>query len=159
MTVVPFFHGTFTLERVWAVPPSRVFEAWSDPQLKAQWFTGPPERWTLRRRSIDFREGGQEVLEGRFEESGLVTRFDARFHLIETDRRLVYAYDLHHGTQFHSVTLSSLLLEKEGRGTHVSYAEQIVFLDGKDGTASRRHGTELQFAAIEKVLQSAGAAR
>ena len=159
MTVAPFFHGTFTLERVWAVPPSRVFEAWSDPKLKAQWFTGPTERWTLLRRSIDFREGGQEILEGRFEESGLVTRFDARFHLIEPARRLVYSYDLHHGAHFHSVTLSSLLLEKEREGTHVSYTEQIVFLDGKDGTASRRHGTELQFAAIERVLQSAGAVR
>ena len=159
MTVAPFFHGIFTLERVWAVSPARVFEAWSDPQLKAQWFTGPPERWTLLRRSIDFREGGQEILEGRFEESGLVTTYDARFHLIESDRRLVYTYDLHHGARFHSVTLSSLLLEQEGRATRVTYTEQIVFLDGKEGTASRRHGTELQFAAIERVLQAKGAAR
>jgi hypothetical protein len=32
----------------------------------------------------------------------------------------------------------------------LSYTEQIVFLDGRDGTADRRHGTELQFAMIEK---------
>ena len=37
---------------------------------------------------------------------------------------------------FHSVTLSSLELEAEGDGTRVSYTEQIVFLDGKDGTAT-----------------------
>ena len=36
---------------------------------------------------------------------------------------------------FHSVTLSSLELEAEGDGTRDSYTEQIVFLDGKDGTA------------------------
>lgn len=54
MTESPFFHGTFTLSRVWAARPDRVFAAWSDPDLKAQWFTGPAERWTLLRRSMDF---------------------------------------------------------------------------------------------------------
>lgn len=53
-------------------------------------------------------------------------------------------------------TLSSLELEAEGDGTRVSYTEQIVFLDGKDGTADRRHGTELQFGMIETALQSSG---
>ncbi len=107
MTAAPFFHGTFTLKRVWAAPSHRVFGAWCDPEPKAQWFTGPPERWTLLRRSMDFRVGGQEVLEGRFLESGTVTLFEARFHVIEPARRLVYTYDLHHSGRFHSVTLSS----------------------------------------------------
>lgn len=157
MTEASFFHGTFTLKRVWAATPDRVFGAWSDPLLKAQWFTGPPERWTLLRRSMDFRVGGQEVLEGRFDESGMTTFYEARFHVIESARRLVYAYDLHLSGRFHSVTLSSLELEAEGDGTRVSYTEQIVFLDGKDGTADRRHGTGLQFDMIETALQSCGA--
>ncbi|OHV77918.1 SRPBCC family protein [Ensifer sp. LCM 4579] len=157
MTAAPFFYGTFTLKRVWATPPERVFGAWSDPHLKAQWFTGPPERWTLLRRSMDFRVGGLEVLEGRFNESGTVTLFEARYHVIEPARRLVYAYDLYHSAHFHSVTLSSLELEAQGDGTHVSYTEQIVFLDGKDGTADRRHGTGIQFDMIETTLQFNGA--
>src|SRR5262249_41621658 len=128
----------------------------SDPQLKAQWFAGPPERWTPMRRSLDFRVGGTEVLEGRFEESGLVTRYEARFHLIEPARRLVYIYDLYHAGHFHSVTLSSLELAAQGQGTRVSYTEQIVFLDGKEGTADRRHGTEFQFGMIETTLRAAG---
>ena len=157
MTKSPFFHGTLTLKRVWAVPPGRVFGAWSDPQLKAQWFTGPPDRWTLSRRSMDFRVGGLEVLEGKFNESGLVTLFEARFHVIEPAHRLVYAYGLHHSGRFHLVTLSSLELEAEGSGTRVSYTGQMVFLDGKDGTADRRHGTGLQFGMIETSLHSGGA--
>jgi uncharacterized protein YndB with AHSA1/START domain len=152
MTTTPFFHGTFTLKRTWAASPARVFSAWADPKIKSQWFTGPSDEWTLMRRSIDFRPGGTEVLEGQFKKSGLVSLFEARFHLIEQDRRLVYDYDLHHGGNFHSVTLSSLTLESEGYSTRVSYTEQIVFLDGKDGTASREHGTALQFAEIEKAI-------
>lgn len=64
MTVTPFCHSSFTLKRTWKTSPAHVFRAWSDPALKAQWFTGPKDRWTLTRRSIDFREGGMEVLEG-----------------------------------------------------------------------------------------------
>lgn len=156
MTIAPFFHGTFTLKRTWNVSAERVFKAWSDPLVKAQWFSGPPERWTLLRREMDFRVGGQEILEGRFNESGLVTCFDARYHLIEPGKRLVYVYDLFHSGQFHSVTLSSLELEEDGNRTRVSYTEQVVFLDGKDGTEARRHGTELQFGMIENILQPAG---
>lgn len=152
MTVLPFCHGTFTLKRVWAAPPARVFRAWADPELKAQWFTGPKDRWTLIERSIDFREGGTEVLEGRFTESGTTTHYKARFHLIEPDQRIIYAYDLHHTGRFHSVTLSSLVLRGEAGRTHVSYTEQIVFIDGRDGSSDRQHGTELQFGEIEKVL-------
>jgi uncharacterized protein YndB with AHSA1/START domain len=157
MTETPLFHGTFTLNRVWAASPERVFGAWADPLVKAQWFTGPPDRWTLVRRSMDFRVGGQEVLEGRFNESGMATLFEARFHVIEAGRKLVYDYDLYHSGRFHSVTLSSLVLEPQGDGTRVSYTEQIVFLDGKDGTADRRHGTGLQFDAIETTLRANGA--
>lgn len=156
MTTSPFFHGTFTLKRRWAASPERIFAAWSDPAIKAQWFTGPREQWTLHKRSMDFRVGGREVLEGRFEQSGMLSRFDARYHVIEPNERLVYSYDLFHSGTFHSVTLSSLELAADGDETRVSYTEQIVFLNGADGTESRRHGTALQFDMIENTLQSLG---
>ena len=156
--MTPFFHGTFTIRRIWAATPERVLRAWSDPELKSQWFTGPEDRWTLIRRSMDFRAGGAEVLEGRFSESGMTTLYEARYHLIEPDR-LVYAYDLHHSGRFHSITLSSLTLGAETDQTAVSYTEQIVFLDGQDGTESRRHGTNLQFDMIENALQLNGLAQ
>lgn len=156
MTSTRYCHGTFTLERLWASSPEHVFDAWADPDLKAQWFTGPPDRWTLVMRSMDFRPGGLEVLEGRFADNESTTRYEARFHHIEPGRRLVYAYDLHLAGCFHSVTLSSLALTPEPGGTRVTYTEQIVFLDGRDGTADRRHGTEHQFSMIERVLQLEG---
>ncbi len=159
MKTTPFFHGPFTVKRTWAAPPARVFSSWSDPKIKSQWFTGPPEQWTLLRRSLDFRPGGIEVLEGRFSKSGLATLYEARFHLIEPDRRLIYVYDLHHAGTFHSVTLSSLLLQPDAGRTHVAYTEQIVFLDGRDGTADRQHGTELQFSMIEKAFMNGDVSR
>jgi uncharacterized protein YndB with AHSA1/START domain len=147
-----YFHGTFTLTRTWNTTPARVFAAWSDVEIKAQWFPGLDDGWSLVRRELDFRPGGREVLEGRIHAVDKTALYEARFHLIETDRRLIYAYDLHHDDIFHSVTLSSLLITPDGARTRVSYTEQIVFLDGRDGTAGRKHGTEIQWAVLERVL-------
>ena len=153
MKAPPFFHGTFTIKRMWAATPQRIFSAWADPAVKARWFRGPPERWSEVRRSMDFRVGGVEVAEGRFDDIGMTTLFEARYHLIEPGRRLVYVYDLHLSGELHSITLSSLDLEGDGDGTRVSYTEQIVFMDGQDGIEKRREGTEASFEAIESLLE------
>jgi uncharacterized protein YndB with AHSA1/START domain len=152
MTTSALSHGTFTLQRTWAASPAKVFSAWSNPDLKAQWFGGPPGKWTPLQRSLDFRVGGQEIVEGRLNDGGALTYYEGRFHLIEPERRLIYSYALHHSGNYHSVALCSLLLEPSGAGTRLSYTEQIIFLDGHDGTADRQHGTELQLAALERML-------
>jgi uncharacterized protein YndB with AHSA1/START domain len=152
MNALPFFHGTFAIKRVWAATPQRIFNAWADPTTMAQWFRAPPQKWSEVRRSMDFRVGGLEVAEGRFNDSGMTTLYEGRYHVIETDRRLVYVYDLHLSGELHSVTLSSLDLEPDGGRTRVSYTEQIVFMDGQDGIEKRREGTEQAFGTIEKIL-------
>lgn len=153
MKALPLFHGTFAIKRVWAAKPQRIFSAWADPTMKAQWFRGPPEKWSEVRRSMDFRVGGLEVAEGRFNDSGMTTLFEGRYHVIEPGRRLVYVYDLRLSGELHSVTLSSLDLEPDGDRTRVSYTEQIVFMDGEDGIEKRRDGTEEAFETIENMLK------
>jgi uncharacterized protein YndB with AHSA1/START domain len=149
---MPVFHGTFTLQRTWAAAPEHMFSAWSDQNLRAKWFTGPPGKWTTVQHTLDLRTGGQEILEGRFSDSGMQTYYDARFHLVEPARRLLYAYDLHQAGSFHSITLATLVLEAAGGKTHVTYTEQIAFLDGNDGTADRQRGTEQQLQTLESTM-------
>ncbi|HEU4996013.1 MAG TPA: SRPBCC domain-containing protein [Gemmatimonadaceae bacterium] len=36
-------HHTFVIERTFAVPASRVYQAFADPKAKARWFVGPDE--------------------------------------------------------------------------------------------------------------------
>lgn len=155
MKVTPVFHDTFTLKRSWAATPVRVFRAWADLDLKRQWFAPPPGQWTELRRTLEFRPGGREVHEGKFNDSGMTTLYEGRFHLIEDNARLVFAYDLHLSGAFHSVTLATLLLRPNGAHTDVSYTEQIAFLDGNDGTAQRKEGTEFGFSVLEKALVDA----
>jgi uncharacterized protein YndB with AHSA1/START domain len=158
-TVTPVFHDTFTLHRTWAAPPSRVFSAWSDLHFKRQWFAPPPGQWTEIRRTIEFQPGGREIHEGKFNASGMTTLYEGRFHLIEQNERLIFAYDLHLSGVFHSVTLATLVLRANGTRTDVSYTEQIAFLDGSNGTAQRKEGTEFGFATIEKLTVNAEGSR
>lgn len=146
-------HGAFTVDRRYEVPVQNVYAAWTDPDLRAQWFVGP-ENWTLTERSFDFRPGGRERLAGRFA-TGLETVYAATFHVIEPDRRVVYAYVMQLAGVPHSVSLVTLELRGERATTRFRYTEQIVFLDGTDetkGTVSRKHGTAAHFDRLGDLL-------
>jgi uncharacterized protein YndB with AHSA1/START domain len=134
-------HGTFTLERVYDAAPARVFRAWADPKIKARWFGGI-EGWQMLERSIDFRIGGKERLSGR-KGSGVVSTFDAVYHDIVPDQRIIYCYDMHLDGRHISVSLATVTLEPEGAGTRLVFTEQDVFLDGYDDAGSREHGTRI----------------
>lgn len=92
MPATPAVHDSFTLTRVYRHPPARVFAAFATEEGKRRWFSSPREdwEWELLDRRFDFRIGGTEVLEARFP-SGKHSRFDATFHDIVPDRRIVYA--------------------------------------------------------------------
>jgi uncharacterized protein YndB with AHSA1/START domain len=150
-------HGEFTHDRRFDAPVQRAFAAWSDPELRARWFVGP-DNWTLGERSLDFRPGGRERLCGRFA-SGLETVYAATFHVIEPERRIVYAYDMLLGGAWHSVSLATLELRGERGSTRFRYTEQLVFLDGTDatkGTVARKHGTGAQFDRLAGLLAPEG---
>src|SRR5258708_7392786 len=126
MSVPPVVHGTFVIERSFDAPPSRVYDAWANPELKARWFVGPQD-WTAIRRELDFRVGGSEVLHGRFAASGRESLFDARYHQLVPNERLVYVYDMYVNGTFHSVSLATIELTPEGKGTRMKFTEQVAF--------------------------------
>ncbi len=132
-------HDSFTIERRLAHPPARVFSAWSSAEAKAAWFFGPPG-WTARERRLDFRVGGREKAVGGFE-GGVTTDFDATYHDIVPDRRLVYSYGMHLDGRRISVSLATIEFEPDGTGTRLRVTEQGVFLDGYEDNGSRAQGT------------------
>jgi uncharacterized protein YndB with AHSA1/START domain len=87
MTQPPVSHGDFTIKRLYKAPPARVFAAFSNLEIKARWFIGPPG-WTLITREQVFEPGGHETLRGRLP-SGMETLYTAHFHAIDHNERIV----------------------------------------------------------------------
>jgi len=154
MTAPPVIHSSFTLERTYPASPARVFAAWVDPEIKARWFIGP-DGWKVIQRELDPRPGGREVLHGVLAD-GRETFFAARYHDVVAGHRLLFVYDMHHGGTHLSVSMVTVEMVPAGAGTHLVLTEQVAFLNGEDGAASRQQGTAAHLDRLGKQLQLSG---
>jgi uncharacterized protein YndB with AHSA1/START domain len=133
-------HATFHLERSYDAPVARVWKALTDEAAKQKWFGGTPGSWELLERHMDVRVGGREWLKGRWE-GGMVSTFEAIYHDVIPNERLVYSYEMHLDDKKISVSLATLQLKAAGGKTTLMVTEQGAFLDGYDDAGSREHGT------------------
>jgi uncharacterized protein YndB with AHSA1/START domain len=144
-------HGKFVIERVYNASPQQVFAAWADPAVKARWFIGP-ESWTQIKRELDFRNGGEELLQGRI--GTTETLFRARFHDIVDAERIVYVYDMHLSGKYHSVSVATVEFRAAGASTKLIFTEQVAFLDGTPSADSREHGTAAHLDRLAGQLRN-----
>jgi uncharacterized protein YndB with AHSA1/START domain len=131
-------HDTFSLERIFAAAPAKVFRAFTEPAAKALWFGGGG--FDVLERSMDIRPRGRERLQGRWP-SGVVTTFDAVYLDVLDVERLIYAYEMHLDARKISASLATLQFKAHGTGTRLTVTEQGSFLDGYDDAGSRAKGT------------------
>ena len=69
--------------------------ALTDETAKQKWFGGTAGSWELLERHMDVRVGGSERLRGRWE-GGVVSTFDAVYHDVIANERLVYSWKSGH---------------------------------------------------------------
>lgn len=143
-------HTTFTIERTFPVPPAQVFRAFADPDRKQRWFS-PPADWVGRHHQLDFRPGGSETSRGG-PAGGPVHLFEARYHQIVDDERIVYSYDLFLDDRQMSVSLATIEFRQDGTGTSMTFTEQGAFFDGIDDPAGREEGTRLLLESLAEAL-------
>jgi uncharacterized protein YndB with AHSA1/START domain len=134
-------HSTFTLERTFDRPPAHVFAAWADPSLKSRWFGGGADDAPIRL-DMDFRVGGLETDRSEPGADG-ASGYEARYHDIVPDERIVFTYDLSLGGSLVSVSLATVEFRPAdgGAGTQLTYTEHGAFLDGLDDPELRKNGT------------------
>lgn len=133
-------NATFTIERVLNASPARVFAAYASLEAKSAWFKAPADIETLDR-DFDFRVGGKERFHARWP-SGTVSDFQATYHDIVDDERIILVYDMFHNGEKLSVSLLTLELRAEGERTRLIHTEQGSYLVGGDeAVKSREHGT------------------
>ena len=154
MTERSVTHTTFVIERTYPSTPSQVFHALADKEAKSKWFADPRQGGRKPKLEMDFRVGGRESNSGG-PKDGPVHRFNALYHDIVPDQRIIYSYDMHIGDTRISVSLATIELEPEGTETRLTFTEQGAFLDGYDDPAGRERGTRELLDALGASLKGA----
>jgi len=149
MTERSIAHGDFTVERMYPAPPSRVFAAWSNPEIKARWF-GTPEKDNPAH-IFEFKVGGREYNANKMGNDEYT--FDVRYYDIVPDVRIVYAYEMQINGKRMSVSVATVELKPDGEGTHMILTEKGAFLDGLDNVAQREAGTQYLMDQLGEELK------
>lgn len=152
-TVRSVNHASFHVTRTYDAPLDRVWKALTDPVAKAKWFGGSPGQWELLEREMDVRVGGRERVKGRWG-GGVVSSFDAVYHDVIPNERLIYSYVMHLDEKKISASLATMELKAEGRKTMLMVTEQGAFLDGYDDAGSREEGTAALLEALGASLEN-----
>jgi uncharacterized protein YndB with AHSA1/START domain len=149
-------HDTFTLERSYPVPVSRVFGAFTTKEAKGTWGDtgdlaepGPDAGDT----EFDFRAGGHERF--GFGYQGVSYRYDARYHDITPDQRIIYSYEMYADGARISVSVATIEFAAITGGTALRWTEQGAYLDGFDGGDApqlRAGGTAEMLDGLGKYL-------
>ena len=87
-------------------------------------------------------------------DSGMVTCFEAYYHDVVPEERLVYTYTMHLDERKISVSLATFELKPAGAGTRLVLTEQGAFLDGYDDAGARERGTNGLLDALGASLKS-----
>jgi uncharacterized protein YndB with AHSA1/START domain len=140
-------HATFVLERTYAAAPAKVFALWASREAKNRWFGMPDEGGY----TLDFRVGGKESNRGG-PPGGPIYSYDAEYHEIVPDQRIVYGYTMDAGADRISVSVTTVEFTLTGSGTRLTFTEQGVYLDGHDTAAIREKGTGELLDALGTAL-------
>jgi len=143
-------HETFTLERTYDFSPQRVYAAWADQAAKEQWFGGP-DGWSNEYR-LDFRVGGREYNKTVSPE-GKAYIYNAEYHDIVPNERIVYSYTMDCDADRLSVSVSTVEFIPAGSKTRLVFTEYDAFLDGRDSQDDRKNGTGALLASLDRALQ------
>jgi len=147
-------HAAFTLDRLYDASAPKIFHAFTDPAAKARWF-GAGDGFDVLEREMNVRPGGRERLKARWA-NGTVSTFDAIYHDIVANSRIVYSYEMRLNDRKISVSLATLEIKPEGEKTRLVVTEQGAFLDGYEDGGSREQGTGHLLDLVGASLESDG---
>lgn len=146
-------HSSFVLTRNVRASVASAFKAWSDVNLKSQWFVGPEGRWTLLERTFDFQVGGKETCKGGFEQGG-TSYFDSTYMDIVPDNRIVYSYRMSVDDELISVSLCTVEFLPNEAGCEVKFTEQAAYFQGQYGHDSRFTGSNMLLDQMAAVMEA-----
>lgn len=145
-------HASFTIERTYPAPIGKVWQAWADQASKAKWFAAP-DGWESQGHTLDFRVGGTEHVAST-DTNGTVHAYNALYHDIRPNERIVSTYSMHANDNKTSVSLATVEFEEDGDQTTLTITEHGAFFDELDRPEWREEGTNGLLDALGKSLTS-----
>jgi len=132
-------HDTIRLEHSYAQPPSAVFRAYADIDLRSQW-SAPSDEEEVVFDAHDFRVGGVDEyrcgLKGQMSFSG-TTRYE---HIVD-DEVIVYTERLvTTAGALQAMSLVTWRVVADGPGSRLSIVDQVTSVDGEGPITGSRHG-------------------
>jgi uncharacterized protein YndB with AHSA1/START domain len=136
------------LERFIAVPPERLFELWTDPELLARWFG--PDGYDIPSYALDVRPGGRWRTTMRSPEGKLHT-VSGVYRVIDKPRRLIFtwAWDQDDGSRGHETEVT-VTFEPMPGGTRLRLMQQ-AFQD-REARDSHGKGWSSSFDCLVRTL-------
>lgn len=153
MTLPAITHASFTVDRLYPHPPSRVYRAHADQDAVRRWRV-EGEGFHVDSHTFDFREGGREFSGFRFGDGPPMT-FEAQYHVIVPDRRIVSTYWMTVAGQPLSVSLLTIELLAEGAGTRLVLTEQGAYFGEAESASGREEGTRGLLESLAAELDRA----
>ena len=148
-------HRSFVIERELPGSAAHAFRFWSDHRLKRQWNACHPD-WHVIEDHFDFRIDGGERVVWRMPD-GTEQAMIAHYLEIAPRQRIVYAYTMRSGGKSVSSSLVTVEFTGGAGGTRMTFTEQAVFGDARDGDI-REAGTGIGFDRLAEVMAAALAA-
>jgi uncharacterized protein YndB with AHSA1/START domain len=136
-------HGTFVIERSFAVTPDKVFDAFANSDKKRRWFF-ESERHKLESHALDFRVGGKErgqlVFGPGTPVSGMTCVSEIFYEDIVPGHRIVTADRMLIAGNCISAALVTIEILAVDGGTDLILTHQGAYFPGADGPEMRKGG-------------------
>jgi uncharacterized protein YndB with AHSA1/START domain len=138
---------SLSLTRSFAVPPERVWRAWTDPQALKRWF-GPGGEQPVSLAQLDVREGGRfRIVFGG--PDGKAHDVQGVYKEVVPNRKLVFTWTWPNSTPERKSVIT-IELRVAGRGTEMLFRQE-QFFDSTVRDNHRRGWTE-SFVKLERFL-------
>ena len=139
---------TVQIDRTFAAPVERVFDAWTSEEVLKRWFHAERE-WETSEASVDLRVGGDLRVVMRNPEKDEEYGGGGRYTVIEPPDRLAFTWVW--DREAHE-SLIEIEFEEEGDGTLVRFTHSGL-LD-EEAVRSHEHGWNGCFENLERALEA-----